>query len=131
MDSILQQISQCPSASVAQLAQNASAFITNAEDLLNLLVTADKQLNSPTDSVRYNATLFIEVLLERLLDSDPECYTALSLHHWVMFFCSRTADYPSLSPVLQGLSFLLQNQLERMEAKYCDCIDIIKTLGMS
>lgn len=112
------------------LAKEAGHFISSADDLLLLLVTADKLLNSSSDAIRYNATLFVEVLLERVVGDAPECYSALSLHHWVMFFCSRATDYPSLSPVLQGLSFLLQTQLHRMDSKYCDCIDIIKALGI-
>lgn len=92
----------------------------NADDLLNLVVLLEPHLTTVKDKDRNRASL----LLAKLLKEMTEPLSASQIHHFCIFFNSRLADYPSVSPSLMALTVLIENQASHMDIKYCDIPDI-------
>jgi hypothetical protein len=92
----------------------------NADALLNLVVLLEPHLTTVKDKERNRASL----LLARLLEEMSEPLSPSQIHHFCIFFNSRLADYPSVSPSLLALRVLIEKQATHMDIKYCDIQDI-------
>ena len=101
----------------ASIAQDCSA-------LMSLIMTLESYLTSSDDKERNRATL----LLARLLEGQQKMLSASQIHHFCVFFNSRVADYPSLSPCLRALRGIVLHQWEHFDEKYQDITDIFDTI---
>lgn len=53
---------------------------------------------------------------------------AAVIHLFVVFFCHRLSDYPSIVPSLHALQALVKYHEKSFNAKYCDILDIFQTI---
>mgnify|MGYP003387019871 FL=1 len=92
--------------------------------LMSLIMSLESYLTSSDDKERNRATL----LLARLLEMQHKPLSASQIHHFCVFFNSRMADYPSLSPCLRAIRGIVQHQWQYFDEKFLDVADIFDAL---
>ena len=92
--------------------------------LMNLIMNLESYLTSTEDKERNRATL----LLAKLLELQHKPLSASEIHHFCVFFNSRIADYPSLSPCLRALRGIIEHQWMHFDEKYLDVKDIFDSV---
>jgi hypothetical protein len=89
------------------------------------------QLTAADDKVRHRATLLLADLLSLPVDQakpPPPPLEAAVVHLFVVFFCHRLSDYPSIIPSLQALTALISLHSSSFDQKYDDVLDIFQTV---
>ena len=86
----------------------------------------EKYLTSIEDKERHRATLLLGDLFQFL--QNKVSYPAAVLHLFVIFFCHRLADYPSVIPSLHALQAIVKFHGEIFEVKYFDVIEIFRNI---
>lgn len=97
---------------------------TNAKITLQDLIGAmGSQLTSNDDKERNRATLLLSDLFQVYPSNS---LSPVEVHLFVVFFVRRLSDYPSISPSLQALVWLLRAQT--LDPKYMDVVDIFQSI---
>jgi len=91
------------------------------QDLIELL---EEKLVGGEDRERNRAT----TLLADLFHHEKLTLHPSVLHLYVVFFCHRLSDYPSIVPSLHALTALVQLYGAEFEPKYCDALDMFQTI---
>jgi hypothetical protein len=94
-----------------------------------LVSNMQPQLSSDDDQTRHRATLLLAEIFENRTDMVMK---PAVIHLFVVFFCNRLQDYPSLTPALQALIALSQHHghLMKLSKKFSDSdnLDILQAL---
>lgn len=108
---------------VQQIADAMKAQKCSLSDLLEML---EPSLTSTDDKERNRSTVLIACLLEiqGIVDPSPSV-----MHLFVVFFCRRLQDHPSIAPCLQALTTIITHFASSLEPRYCNVMDMIQTLG--
>lgn len=95
--------------------------------LQDLIGCMELQLTAEDDKYRYRSTL----LLAELLYDIPSCDVILPppvMHLFIIFFCRRLSDYPSILPSLHALLALIKYHYKSLDNKYCDIVEIYQSI---
>lgn len=111
------------SCEVSSIAQAMKVQNFSLSDLIEML---EPSLTSREDRDRHRATLLIATLLE---DSKLISETPTLLHLFVVFFCRRLQDFPSIGPCLQALTTVVKLYATLLEARHCDVLDIVQSVS--
>lgn len=85
------------------------------------------QLTSSDDKARHRATMLLADLLH-LPALQTSYLEPAVVHLFVVFFCHRLSDYPSIVPSLHALLALVKYHPKSFNPKYCDILDICQTV---
>ena len=88
----------------AAAAQSTGEQAPGKVSIQTLIASMQPQLSSEDDKVRHRATLLLAEIFEEKTDMVMK---PAVLHLFVVFFCNRLRDYPSLTPALSALIALL------------------------
>lgn len=93
----------------------------------DLIESLEPSLTSNDDKERWKATfLLAEIFGKKEFASDV--LTSSVLHLFLIFFCRRCTDFPSITPSLQAISSILRKYHGLLDGKYCDILDIVLTI---
>eukprot|EP01033_Poteriospumella_lacustris_P010520 gene10520-7484_t len=110
---------------VTRITEAMTAQQLSLSDLIEML---ELPLTSKDERERNRSTLLIATLLENaaLVTATPPV-----LHLFVVFFCRRLQDFPSISPSLQALTTIVTLYAASLEARNCDVVDIVESVTRS
>lgn len=102
----------------------------NPVSLQDLIEMLEPSLTSTHDKERNRATMLLAELIAARKNAagGTDSINPIVIHLFVVFFCRRLSDYPSLSPSLYALNTLFSQYSSVFDPKYCDVLDIIQTL---
>ena len=98
---------------------------TPSVTIQELIVVLESSLTSTDDKERNRATQLIASLLS---DHASIRFPSSVVHLFVVFFCRRLSDYPSIVPSLKALTALVTNHGDSFDPKYFDYLDIFQTI---
>jgi hypothetical protein len=106
---------------------NVTNLASTSLTLQDLIGCMELQLTAEDDKYRYRSTL----LLAELLYDIPSCDVTLPppvMHLFIIFFCRRLSDYPSILPSLHALLALVKYHYDSLDNRYCDIVEIYQSI---
>jgi hypothetical protein len=109
----------------AEILRIADAMKSRNYSLHDMIELLGPFLNSHEEKDRNRATLLVALLIDV---PDVIVKSPAVIHLFVVFFCRRLHDFPSIAPCLQALTSIIKSCQDVFDTKYCDISDIFSHL---
>jgi hypothetical protein len=93
--------------------------------LQDILGDLEHDLTGDNQEYRHNATVLITQLFK---NQKFRTFSPQELHLFIIFFCRRLQDFPSINPSLQGLHIILERYGNLLDPKLLDIVDVLHSL---
>jgi hypothetical protein len=93
--------------------------------LQDILGDLEHDLTGDNQEYRHNATVLITQLFK---NQKFRTFSPQELHLFIIFFCRRLQDFPSINPSLQGLHIILDRYGNLLDPKLLDIVDVLHSL---